>query len=259
VTKYSLVVLFHVMLLPCGLLDARTIQELFDRGNALYQAGKYQDAANDYESIIADGYVNDAVYFNLGNAYYRSEKLGRAVLAYERAAYLHPNDPDIEHNLKLVYLRTVDRIEPVPDLFIIQWLREVGSLLSTEAVRVLFAICWTVMFFVLALMYFIKRPEQMRLARLIFFTAMVLTPVWIAMMGIQLLQESALDKAIVTAQTVTVKSSPDAKSVDAFVIHEGVKVKLSDAVGGWVKIILADGKVGWILADQCEPIWRNSR
>ena len=73
-------------------------------------------------------------------------------------------------------------------------------------------------------------------------------------MGIQSFQDTAKDKAVVTAQTVTAKSSPDAKSVDAFVIHEGVKVKLTDAVGDWVKITLVDGKVGWILSEQCERI-----
>jgi uncharacterized protein YgiM (DUF1202 family) len=74
------------------------------------------------------------------------------------------------------------------------------------------------------------------------------------MLGIQSFQETRQDKAIITAQIVTAKSSPDDKSVDAFVIHEGVKVKLTDVVGGWVKITLVDGKVGWIPADQCERI-----
>ncbi len=77
---------------------------------------------------------------------------------------------------------------------------------------------------------------------------------WAAMLGIQSFQETIQDKAIITAQIVTAKSSPDANSVDAFVIHEGVKVKLTDSVADWVKITLADGKVGWIPADRCERI-----
>jgi tetratricopeptide (TPR) repeat protein len=243
--------------LPWNDLKAQTPEEVFNNGNAFYRAGKYQDAIREYERIIDQGYVSDELYFNLGNSYYRSEQLGKAILAYERAAYLNPNDPDIEHNLKLVYLRTVDRVEPVPDLFLIQWMREIGSLLPPATVRVFFAVCWIILFCSLASMYFIRRPELMRITRAAFFVSFVLTILWAVMLGVQLLQESSHDKAIITAQTVTVKSSPDIKSVDAFVIHEGVKVKLSDAVGDWVKIMLADGKVGWVLTDQCERIWRK--
>jgi SH3-like domain-containing protein len=74
------------------------------------------------------------------------------------------------------------------------------------------------------------------------------------MMGIQSIQGASHNEAIITTQTVTAKSSPDAKSIDAFVIHEGLKVRLTDSVAGWVKITLADGKVGWINAEECEKI-----
>jgi hypothetical protein len=139
-------------------------------------------------------------------------------------------------------------------MFLIQWFRTVGSLISTETVRILFIISWILLFASLALMYLILRSEILRIARLLFFAALISTILWAIMMGFQSFQDSSKDKAIVTTQTVTAKSSPDDKSVDAFVIHEGVKVKLTDTVGDWEKITLVDGKVGWNLADQCERI-----
>ncbi len=167
---------------------------------------------------------------------------------------LYPNDPDITHNLRLVYLKTVDRIEPVPEMFFIQWMHSIGSLISPEKVQFLFILSWILLFGSLASMYFILQPEFLRAARIIFFVSIASVVLWAAMLGIQSFQETTQDKAIITAQIVTAKSSPDANSVDAFVIHEGVKVKLTDSVADWVKITLADGKVGWIPADQCERI-----
>lgn len=233
---------------------AQTPEDVFNRGNELYRAGKYQDAVKEYERIIKQGYSSAELYYNLGNAYYRNEQLARAILSYERAAQLDPNDPDITHNLKLVYLKTIDRIEPVPEMFFIQWMRAIGSLISPEKVKFFFILSWILLFGSLAAMYFILRADFLRVARTIFFVSFISVVIWAAMLGIQSFQETTQDKAIITAQIVTAKSSPDANSVDAFVIHEGVKVKLTDSVADWVKITLADGKVGWIPADQCERI-----
>jgi hypothetical protein len=251
-TQWILIAGFCALLVSAGL--AQTPEDVFNRGNELYRAGKYQDAVKEYEHIIGQGIVNAELYYNLGNAYYRNEQLARAILSYERAAQLHPNDPDITHNLKLVYLKTIDRIEPVPEMFLIQWMRTIGSLISQRTIRFLFILSWMLLFGSLAAMYLILRPDILRIARIIFFVSIVSVILCAAMLGIQSFQETTHDKAIITKQIVTAKSSPDTQSVDAFVIHEGVKVKLTDAVGDWVKITLVDGKVGWIPADHCERI-----
>ena len=237
-----------------GRVFAQSPEDAFTRGNELYRAGKYQEAVKEYESIIKQGTVSAELYFNLGNAYYRDSQLARAILSYERAVRLHPNDSDIEHNLKLAYLKTADRIEAVPDMFLLQWMHAVGSLIPPDTVRALFVCGWVLLFGSLATMYLVRRPGVLRAARMGFFISCAFAVLCTAMIGVQSFQDTARDKAIIIAQTVTAKSSPDAKSVDAFVIHEGVKVKLTDAVGAWVKVTLVDGKIGWIPAEQCERI-----
>jgi tetratricopeptide (TPR) repeat protein len=242
------------ILLVASLGRAQTPEDVFRHGNELYRAGKFQESIKEYESIIKQGSVSAEIYFNLGNAYYRNEQLARAILSYERSSQLRPNDSDIEHNLKLVYLKTIDHIEPVPDMFLIQWMRVTGSLMTPGTVRILFVVSWIFLFGSLAAMFFVMHPNVIRSARISFFASTVCVVIWAVMLGIQSFQDSSKDKAIIIEQTVTAKSSPDLKAVDAFVIHEGLKVKLTDAVGNWVKIILADGKVGWIPAEQCERI-----
>ncbi len=242
-----------IAFLNCPVL-AQTPDDVFNRGNELYRNGKYQEAEKEYESIISHGKYSAELYFNLGNAYYRDKQLARAILSYERAAQLNPNDPDIEHNLKLAYLKTADRIEAVPDMFLIQWMRAVGSLMPIETVRLVFVLSWILLFGSLAAMYLVLRQNFIRAVRIIFFISCVSVALCAATLSIQSFRDTAQDKAIIIAQTVTAKSSPDVKAVDAFVIHEGVKVKLTDAVGDWVKVTLLDGKIGWILSDQCERI-----
>ena len=233
---------------------AQTPDDAFNHGNELYRDGKYQEAAKEYESIINHGKYSAELYFNLGNAYYRDKQLARAILSYERAAKLNPNDPDIEHNLKLAYLKTADRIEAVPDMFFIQWMRAVGSLIPIETDRLIFVFNWILLFGSLTAMYLVLHQSFLRFVRIVFFISCVSVVLSAAMLGIQSFRDTAQDKAIIIAQTVTAKSSPDTKAVDAFVIHEGVKVKLTDEVGDWVKVTLLDGKIGWILTDQCERI-----
>jgi len=242
-----------IVLLHCA-LSAQTPDDAFNRGNELYRAGKYQEAVKEYESIIKQGKTSAELYFNLGNAYYRDKQLARAILSYERAAQLHPNDPDIDHNLKLAYLKTVDRIEAVPDMFLIQWMHAVGALMLPETTRMIFIISWVLLFGLLATMYLVLQTNILRTVRIVFFISCASVVLCAAMIGIQSFQETTKDKAIIIAQTVTAKSSPDTKAIDAFVIHEGVKVKLTDALGDWVKVTLVDGKIGWIPADQCERI-----
>jgi hypothetical protein len=249
-----LFILVFLVFVQIPSLNAQTVDDSFNRANEYYRAGKYPEAVKEYENLITKGYRSSAIYYNLGNAYYRNEQLGSAILSFERAAVLNPGDPDVEHNLKLTYLKTVDRIEPVPDLFFIQWMRAAGSVVAPEAVWFIFALSWILLFVSLSVMYLFMRPEIIRTARIILLISFITVVICGMMMGIQSFRETASDRAIVTENIVTAKSSPDINSVDAFVIHEGLKVRLSDSVGGWVKISLPDGKVGWILAHQCERI-----
>jgi SH3-like domain-containing protein len=111
-----------------------------------------------------------------------------------------------------------------------------------------------ILFFSLAAMYLLTSPSVMRFFRGLMVGSLVaLIPIAILLVT-QVADSRNRNDAIVTTSVATAKTSPDAQSLDAFVIHEGLKVKLSDAVGDWVKIVLADGKVGWIRSDQCERI-----
>lgn len=249
-----LIELFFALIVVALPAIAQTAPDEFDRGNAFYRDGKFEQAADAYEAILKQGLASPAIYFNLGNSYYRLGKTAPAIIAYERALRLQPNDPDIQHNLDLVNLKTLDRIEPLPELFFIQWLRTLSAFLPLHTTVWLFALGWILLFGSLACVYLLVSPNTLRLFRTLIVTALVALIPLTALLITQVADSRSRNDAIVTVSIVTAKTSPDAQSVDAFVIHEGLKVKLSDAVGEWVKITLADGKVGWISSQDCERI-----
>jgi len=233
---------------------SQTAPDEFERGNAFYREGKYDQAASSYESILKQGVASSSLYFNVGNCYYRMGKIAPAILAYERAMRLQPNDADTRHNLNLVNLKTLDRIEPLPELFFIEWLHSFSAVVPLHLTARLFAACWVLLFAGLSMLYVLVNPSVLRFLRgLAIASAVALIPLTIVLVT-QIVDSQNRSDAIITASVVTAKTSPDAQSVDAFVAHEGLKVKLSDAVGEWMKIVLPDGKVGWIRSEDCERI-----
>ncbi|HTY35813.1 MAG TPA: tetratricopeptide repeat protein [Bacteroidota bacterium] len=234
--------------------SGQTAADEFERANSYYRDGKFDMAAVTYEAILRQGVGSAAIYFNLGNAYYRLGKTAPAILAYERALRLRPNDPDIRHNLELVNLKTADRIEPLPELFFIEWLRTVSSYVPLTSTIWIFVLSWLVLFSSLAALYLLSSPFVHRLFRNLTVASLVLLVPSGILLVTQFADARSHNDAIVVTSVATAKTSPDAQSLDAFVVHEGLKVKLSDSLGDWVKIILADGKVGWIRAQECERI-----
>jgi tetratricopeptide (TPR) repeat protein len=226
----------------------------FDRANQLYRQGEYQQAASIYEQIVSNGYESVALYFNLGNTYFKLNDIPSAILNYERAKRLSPTDDDVLYNLRLANARVVDRIDPVPELFFVEWWHRFINALSSDS--------WAIM--AVLGMWCVAAASggfmlgRSLLARRISFLSVVFAALIAACGFVGSMQRSKIEQnssdAIVFAHVVTIKSAPDSQSTDLFIIHGGVKAELLDAVGEWRKIRLADGKVGWLNAESLRII-----
>jgi tetratricopeptide (TPR) repeat protein len=235
-----------VLLLACATSFAQEAAMNFSAANDLYRGGKYAEAISTYEKIVSNGYESPALYYNLGNAYYKSGNIPAAILNYERAKRLAPGDEDVLHNLRLANLRIVDKIEPVPRLFFVGWWDGLIGLASSSGWgSIAIGALWLA-----ALLLAGFRIVRGGLAqKLLLFPgiAMVLFSIFaFTAGGIQGGRERSESAAILFAPTASVKSAPDAGSTDLFVVHEGVRVDVLDSVGEWEKIRLADGKEGWL-------------
>jgi hypothetical protein len=133
-------------------------------------------------------------------------------------------------------------------------MRAAATLCSPAAASAAFITLWALFFFSLAAMYLLPSGRALIAARVVVLISLAGILVSVGFIALQRINDDSRDQAIVLAGTVTAKSSPDQASVDAFVIHEGLKVRMSDALGTWVKVTLPDGKVGWIPSSACERI-----
>jgi tetratricopeptide (TPR) repeat protein len=221
-------------------------QRIMEKGNSFYQNNQFEQAIDAYEKVLQNGYESKSLYYNLGNAYFRTGKIGYSILNYEKALKFDPNDEDINYNLKISDAHTVDKIETLPKLFFISWWEALVNLFSTNGwLMVLYTIFLLVL--ITATIYFLSRKAYLQRWSFLSGIALVLLfAVSLLFYILKFQQDTNQNYAVVIESSVTVKTSPDDQSNDAFIIHEGLKLKLSDQIGNWYKIQLADGKVGWL-------------
>lgn len=227
----------------------------FEEANKAYRAGDFRKAVELYRQITSQGFASADLYYNLGNALYKMNQVPAAILQYERALRLAPGDEDIRHNLSLANLQISDRIDPIPELFLVTWWKGFLSLFSAGqwGWNGLFAM-WMA-FGSLALLFFPLRYGFFR-KPLSILAVVSLAAFVVCLSGMigRMRFEKSHRFAILQSPSVHAHSAPDEQSTQLFVIHEGLKVEVLDAVSGWSKIRLADGKVAWIDSSTFEGI-----
>ncbi len=238
--------IFLITLLYALNLFAQSPDELMLKANEFYQKQNYNEAISNYKKIISQGYESAPLYYNLGNAYFKQGKLGFAILYYEKGLKLDPNDDDLQFNLKLANSRTVDKISEVPKIFLIQWLESIITLFSVSTLSILLVIIFWVFLASIAVYFFSRKISFQRISFLAGSISLAVLIIFITIFILRISRENNLNYGILTEQVYTAKTSPDEKSNDNFVIHEGIKFTIEDEVGNWAKIKLPDGKVGWI-------------
>ncbi|MDA3892999.1 MAG: hypothetical protein PF517_15160 [Salinivirgaceae bacterium] len=220
--------------------------ELLDSAAIHYSNNDFEEAIKIYEQIIENGYESSELYFNLGNAYYKSNKVPYAILNYERAKNLNSNDEDIEFNLNLANTHTVDKIEVIPQFFLSSWWDKLVQMLSTNQWAMI-----SMMTFVIGLIafviFFMSRLTLIRQFSFWFGILFLVSSIFAFSFSRKqyLLSENEPD-AIILTPSVVVKSSPSEGGTDLFLIHEGLKVTVTDKLGEWREIKLSDGNEGWI-------------
>jgi tetratricopeptide (TPR) repeat protein len=202
---------------------AQTPDENWTQANELYAAGNYAEAEQFYKTIENSGCVSADLYYNLGNTCFKQQMWGKAILYYERALKLHPDDKDISHNLEMANAMIIDKIESVPEFFLTAWLRNIHSVAGADV----WAWC-SIGFFaaclLLSLLFFFARSIALR--KFSFFIAILMLLCCSCCALFAHYQKQDLhdrSKAIIMSAVVTVKSSPDNNGKDLFILHEGTK------------------------------------
>lgn len=223
------------------------VDSLFNAGNEAYSGGMWEDAVSAYTAVENLGLESPALYCNLGNAWYKSGDIARAMLYYERALKLDPSYSDARYNRTVVSDFVQDRIEPVPEFILKTWVRDLCYALDSDtwAVAGLVFLAVTAAALLLLLL-----SSSLALRRTGFFSGIVFFLLAVMSVTFAFWQKSDYmrkDGAIIMTPVVSVKSSPSSEaSTDLFILHEGTKVIIIDEVGEWRNIELADGRQGWM-------------
>jgi tetratricopeptide (TPR) repeat protein len=194
------------------------------------------------------------VYFNLGNCYYKLNKVAPAIYNFEKALLLNPNDKDIQTNLDFARKMTIDDIKVVPKVGFQKLIQDVTSKYHYDT----WAWITVTLAFVFLLFFVGYYFSQTTLLKRVFFIGMFLFLLAIAVSVSSAIYEKNHYEnekpAIVFAETTAVKSEPKMASPDAFVLHEGTKVYVLESIANWKKIELTDETTGWIQADAIKEL-----
>lgn len=218
----------------------------FEEANELYRNEKYVEAIGIYEEIEATGLVSSELYYNLGNAYYKLNKIAPSIYNLEKALLLNPQNIDAVNNLVFANRMKIDAIEELPKTFFqnieIAVIRQL-SYNQWAYLAVFFSIVMSLFFL---FFYFSYVPTRKR----IYFVTSLLGLLFLTLSFLFTYKQyrTSIDtvEAIIYEEKVSVRSAPSDTSQEVFELHEGLKVFVLDSVAIWKKIKLADGKTGWV-------------
>ncbi len=227
---------------------------VWDRANDAYARGEFRAAIDGYNSLLAAGRESSKLYYNLGNAYFKCDSIAGAIVSYNRALRLDPSDADVAYNLSVAEARTVNRIEGLPEFFVVSWFRNISHIMTSNGWAVV-----SILFFALMLAggvwYLLASTVGQRKAGFtVSAVSLFLFVVAVCVATSQKRDKIDSGRAVVMATAAAVKSSPSVSGKDLFVLGEGVCVSLGEKIGDWRQITIASGDKGWILSEQIEVI-----
>jgi tetratricopeptide (TPR) repeat protein len=242
--------ILFLLLIIASSLNAQNTDELFSDANNLYKTEKFEEAIELYKEIESKGLVSSELFYNLGNSYYKLNKVGPSIYYYEKSLKLDPLNDDVKNNLIFAKRLSLDKIEELPKTIFQKFNENYLQKLSYNQwaiVVVVFSILGSLLFL---LFYFADSPSK---KRFYFATSILSFTLLIASFFITYNQYSFSKnnkEAIIFVEKTEVRNAPTLNSEEIFTLHEGTKVLVLDEVDNWHKIKIADGKVGWIISDE---------
>lgn len=242
-------ILFIYILLPVFIFGQNT-EELWEKANNHFTAEEFTEAVSVYEQILETGQESAKLYFNLGNAFYKSGDINNAILYYEKAKILAPHDDDIEFNLRIANQFVVTKIEELPQPFFLRWRTSVVNKYPADTWSLISISSFIIFLVFLGFFLFGKNIRVKRIAFFLGILLIVFSTFTFSLASQQKQKITQRNHAIVFCPRVTVKSSPSESGTDLFLIYEGLKVEITDSLNTWKEIKLADGNEGW-MPDSC--------
>ncbi len=241
--------LLYIIVLLTAFIGNAQNEALFDKGTDAYNNGDFLKAIEYYNGILDNGQHSAALYFNLGNAYYKLNQIAPSIYNYEKALLLSPNDPEIKNNLSYARNMTLDAIEVIPETGLARIYNTITGVLSFDQwsyVGIVFMILFVLLYIAF---YYFKYAMRKRIAFVASIASLMISVMAVVFAFVQYNDFMTDQPAIVFDSEVQIKMEPNKRSEPLFVLHEGTKVNVLDELNDWKKIKIADGKAGWVTSE----------
>lgn len=235
-------------------MQAEDSGSLFELANLKYQEGKHDSSALLYSQIIDMGYTSHELYFNAGNAFYKTGDFTKAILNYERALKIKPGNPDYMHNLKLANENIIDRLGAPSMVFYEEAWRNFLSKASANNRGTIGIVLLWIAVLLFAFYLFMNNPGIKKISFFSSIGALLIGFLFLFISFVQHNNEQSNKHAIIFADSEYVKSSPNDESKNLFLLHSGTKVKVIGELKDWKQVKLPNGNSGWIINSAIEII-----
>jgi tetratricopeptide (TPR) repeat protein len=233
--------------------QAATAAALFATGNDAYDDGRYEEAVSAYQQILSRGLLDPRVYYNLGNAYFKLGRLGPAILHYERALRLSPEDREARHNLDLARGQIRDRVAEPELQYPIRVVKEAIDRLPPNPLAWFFLVSYVALAGLIAL-HIVSRSWTRRraIAYVSIFVGLLALTAGTAL--VYKVRQMSSEVAVVMQDKVDVRSGPGEDNTILFTVHEGTRLEMRNRLQAWVQVGLPNGLSGWVPATALEQV-----
>lgn len=246
--------ILFILVLCVSFLGYSQNKDLFKKATDAYNNGKYDAAIKDYLQIIDNGKHSAELYYNLGNSYYKLNKVAPSIYYYEKALLLKPNDSEIKNNLAYAKNMTLDVINPLPVTTLKSIYNKVVGHFNFDQWAYLSVVL--IILFVISYIAFkffnYSTKKRISFVASITFLLLSITAITAAYLNYSDFKKNR--PAIVFNEESLVLEEPNTRSKEVFRLHEGTKVFVLDELKQYYKIKLADGKTGWISSEEIKEI-----
>jgi tetratricopeptide (TPR) repeat protein len=228
-------------------------QQVFEDAERLYNGGRYSEAAAQYESLLAEGTEDGHLYYNLGNAFFKSGRLGKAVLAYERALRLMPGDEDVRANLAFANEMIADAVSGPELPGYLAWAIDLYRGSSPDTFAALLSIAF-ILGGAAGSCLLLGCGARFRVPLFYFLGGLLVLAVLSGAALSGKLAPADEEQAVVLSARSEVRSGPGETNPQLAEIHEGLKLTVRSRRDDWFQVTLPNGLTGWVLEKDVEII-----
>jgi tetratricopeptide (TPR) repeat protein len=233
--------------------ESQDPSSLFYKANTFYEQRDYEKASQEYAKILDIGSESGALYFNIGNTFFKMGKIGYAILAYKKAQRLIPGDSDLKSNLAYAESLTEDSaLQSLPQNRITWLFNFPFREYNLNTLSIIFAVLYLML--IGMLLTGIIAPVFKRRMTILFYPVLIGFILTVGSFSIRYYDEEMLDHGVVVAKEAECKYEPIDKSNNYFTLKEGQKVLVLTTRNGWRRIKRLDGKLAWVKSDAVEEI-----